>query len=219
MTAKIKWLVAILVVSLTANIFVAGMMLGKGFRDGPRMRGGDPVVGFNIKRFGKYLSKDERKKIRKILHSQRGELGGRFREVKISERHIKQLIAAKEVDREALLAALKSHAALMQKMHEPMQRVMMEVIAELDFETRSKMAENMFKHGGRRGIHGNGHPPFGGGPEGRRSPPRHGDDPPHHGDDKGSNDKGSGERPPRGHNSSSPESIPPSEEKEDGDGI
>ena len=208
MTAKIKWLVAILVVSLSANIFVAGIMLGKGFRDGPRVRGGDPVVDFNIKRFGKYLGKDERKKIRKILHDQRGELGGRFHEVKISKRRIKQLIAAKEVDREALLEALESHAALMQKMHEPMQRVMMEVIAELDFETRLKVAEDMFKRGGRRGMHGDGQSRFGGGPEGRRPPPRHDDD------------KGREEYPPRGPDSPPPEEGgPPLEEKEGGDGI
>ena len=77
MTAKIKWLVAILVLSLAANVFVAGLMLGKGFRHDRPPRGEGPGVDFNIKRFGKYLDNEERQKVREILKGQHSELRGR----------------------------------------------------------------------------------------------------------------------------------------------
>lgn len=177
MTGKIKWLVAILALSLAANVFVAGMMLGKEARRGPPPHGGKPGIDFNIKRFGKYLNEEERAKVRKILRSERRELGGRYRAVKTSERRIKDLIAAEQVDRSALLEALEAHAALMRELHGPMQRVMMEVIAELDHNTRSQLADEMFK---RR-------PRFDGerlrkfeGPDGKRRPPRRSD----HGGDR-----------------------------------
>lgn len=182
MTARIKWIILLLVLSLAANVFFGGMMLGKGFRHGPPP-GREPGIEFTIKRFGKYLGEEERQKVREILGAQRGKLGERYRTIKKSEKNIKALIAAPSVDRNALLRALEAHAALIQKMHTPIQRVMMEVIAELDQETRAKVAEDMFKRRQRVGRRpGDRDRPYG--PEGRPKHPRDDDrmrdNPPHH---------------------------------------
>lgn len=145
-----KWLIPILGLSLAVNLFIGGIMLGKSFNDPPSRPGRGPRVDFDMQRFGQHLSQTERKKIRKIFRDERGALSDHYHSVKQSEEQIKKAISAPQVDRQALLKALKDHGALMQQLHAPMQRVMMEVVAELSQETRKKMAGDMFKGDLRR---------------------------------------------------------------------
>jgi len=140
-----KWLVPLLGLSLAVNVFIAGVMLGKKIQVPPPQPDRAPRVDFNLQRFSPHLSQAEHQKIRRILRSERGALAERYKSVRASEDRIKSLISAEQVDRQALLQALKAHGALMQQLHAPMQRVMMEVIAELSHETREKMAGDMFK--------------------------------------------------------------------------
>lgn len=171
MTTKIKWLIGILVVSLGVNIFVAGIMLGKGAKSRPVMRGGDPGIEFNIRRFSRHLGDEDRAKVREILRSERSALGNRYRDIKAGERRIRDLLSEPTVNKAALAEALDKHGEMVENMHKPMRRVMIEVIADLDMETRQKMAKDMFKRGKRRGSKGDG--PHGdgrrfGGPDGSR---------------------------------------------------
>jgi len=146
MASNMKWLIPVLAISLATNVFIAGMVLGKNIHHPvPSRPHGEPGIDFNFKLVGQYLSKDERQKVRKVMKDQRGGLSERYRLMKDSEQHVKNLISAEEVDRVALFAALEKHSELMQQMHEPMQRAMMEVIAELGQETREKIAADMFK--------------------------------------------------------------------------
>ena len=146
MASNMKWLIPVLAISLATNVFVAGMVLGKKIHHPvPSRPHGEPGIDFNFKLVGQYLSKDERQKVRKVMKDQRGGLSERYRLMKDSEQHVKNLISAEEVDRGALLTALEKHSELMQHMHEPMQRAMMEVIAELGQESRKKIAADMFK--------------------------------------------------------------------------
>jgi len=150
MAKNSKWLVPTLGLSLAVNLFVAGLMLGKSFNDAPPRPEGRPRIDFDMQRFGQHLNQNERRKIRNILKEERGALSERYQSVRQSEEQIKSLISAPQVDRQALLQALKDHGILMQQLHAPMQRVMMEVVAELSQETRQKMAGDMFKSDFRR---------------------------------------------------------------------
>lgn len=156
MAKNSKWLVPILGLSLAVNLFVAGLMLGKSFNDTPHRPERKPRVDFDMQRFGPHLNQNERKKVRNILRDEREALSERYQSVKQSEEQIKSLISARQVDRQALLQALKDHGALMQQLHAPMQKVMMEVVAELSQETRQKMAGDMFKRDFRRRMDNEG---------------------------------------------------------------
>jgi len=152
MATKIKWLMVFLALSLAVNIFIGGVMLGKEFRPTPSRDHGRAAIGFNIKRFQAYLTKAEKRKIREILADQRQDLADHYHAIREGETLIKSLISAKEVDRAALLEALENHAALMRQIHAPLQRVIMEVMAELDQETRQKIAKDMFRRDHRRSV-------------------------------------------------------------------
>jgi len=145
MATQGKWLVPALALSLAVNVFIAGVVLGKRINPPRPSPGGVPAVDFNMKRFGQHLTRDERQKVRKVLRAQRGVMVERYQLVKESERRIKDLVSAPQVDREALMAAFEQHGALMQQMYSPMQQAMMEIVADLSHETRQKLADSMFK--------------------------------------------------------------------------
>jgi len=146
MTSKIKWLVFAFAVSLSLNVFVAGLVIGRGFRPPPPPRD-QPNVGFNIKKLNKYLSPTDRRKFGKSLAEQREHLRLKFREMKSTERQIEQLIIAEEVDFEALQAALELRETYMRQLQMPMRRIVVEAIYGLDRKSRIEFAADIFKGG------------------------------------------------------------------------
>jgi len=181
MTVKIKWLIAAFVVSLGLNVFVAGITIGKNYLGHPtgshqRTQRIDPNVVFNVRRISQHLGEEDRLKMRKALQRQRMELRARYTAIQESQKRIKDLLKSIQVDKPALAAALESHTALVHDMRAPMNIVLLEVIAELDHETRVKMVDDFFKpqpgqfRKRRKGPRGEGdgfrHPP-----QGERIPP------------------------------------------------
>jgi uncharacterized membrane protein len=154
MTGKFKWLLIVLALSLTANIFVAGMMIGKEFRGHGAKRGGMPGVDFNVRRLEQNLADADRVKVREILHERKTDLRQHFTDMRRSERRIKELLAAAIVDKPALKQALEDHGGLMSDLRQPMQRIVLEVIAELDQPTRIRVLKDLFKHKKRRFMRG-----------------------------------------------------------------
>ncbi len=145
MTPKIKMLVILLGVSLAANIFVMGTMIGKELRP-TAPHAGPPMMDFNMKRLDQYLDKSDRSKIHMALKNHRSEMRQSFQKMRASEQRIKELMSAETLDKEALLKAFEAHTSLKERLHTPMQKLMVDVIADLNVSARKHLARAMFQH-------------------------------------------------------------------------
>ncbi len=143
MSGKVKLLLVLLAISLAGNVFFFGKTLGSKYH---KFRN-KPSMDFNLRGVGAHLTKEQKKQARDILHSRRSELISTFKNMKETEEQIKALIAAETVDTEALAELLENRATAMKTAHDPLKQLMLEFIPTLDFETRKKIAEVMFKHG------------------------------------------------------------------------
>lgn len=170
MNGKFKWIVSLLAVSLLANIFAVGMFLGKEFKGERTRKGKPPSVEFNLRRLGEHLSEEDQLAVRGIIRAERGDLRQLFRQMKDSEDTIRSLLTDEIVDKDALKLAIEGHAGLMQGMRRPFERILIEIVAELDQEKRKAVAEELFMF--ERGKRGPGRR-FGPPPGGRGGPPPH----------------------------------------------
>lgn len=200
MTPKMKWMFAILALSVAGNLFAAGIWLGKEFKPGGgRKGGGSPIehVEFNMRKLTESLPEDKRLEIRRIFMADRETMREHFMSMRMSEARIRAVLTAETVDIAALEEALDSHQDILGKFRNPMKRVMTEVIATLDQETRKSLVENMWqarRGPGRFGRRGPGMGPPGGPGMGPPGPPPHmmpppgedGEKPPHDEEDDGS---------------------------------
>ncbi|MBL4837788.1 MAG: periplasmic heavy metal sensor [Kordiimonadaceae bacterium] len=154
MTRKMKWIVAILGVSLTLNVFALGLFIGKGFRP-PHVykKMARPSLDFNLKHMERHLAPKSRDKVRAILKKQHWELMKRYEDLNGLEKKIKALLSADTVDKKALKEALSAHAEQKQNLHWPRRRVMLEVIADMDLKARKKLAKDMFRKRGWKKKH------------------------------------------------------------------
>jgi len=143
MAGKVKWLVLGLAVSLAFNVFIAGLIIGRGVKP-PPPRQSQPIIGFNIRKLNKYLSPAERRHYGNIVAEQRELLRQKFWEMKKIERQIEQLIIAEEVDAEALFAALEAREQFSQELQQPMRRIVAEAILGMDRESRVEFAKDVF---------------------------------------------------------------------------
>ena len=168
MLGKTKFLLILLGLSLALNVFFVGHYIGE--KAGPEKRkfDGRHSFSFNMRRVGNYLTDEQKHAVRELLHSKRPMLNESFREMKKTEAQIKALVGAETVDTEALAALLDERMQKMAVVHEPLKMMMLEFIPTLDWETRKKIADEMFKFERRKKFrkHG-GHPPRDG-----RHPPR-----------------------------------------------
>ena len=154
MTRNMKLILGILGVSLALNVFAMGLYIGKGFRHpSPHKMMMRPSLDFNLKKIERHLDPENRKKVKMLLKEQRHELMKRYRDLGALEKKIKATISAETVDKEALVAALAELAEQKQKLHSPRREVILQVIAELDLETRKVLAESMFRKRGWKKKH------------------------------------------------------------------
>ncbi|MEX0298077.1 MAG: periplasmic heavy metal sensor [Kordiimonas sp.] len=171
MTGKMKWILGILGVSLVLNVFALGLFVGKGARTVvPTRERMAPPADFNFKRLERNLPEGERQKVRKLLREKSGDLRRGYRALREVEKEIKAIVLAETVDVKALKEVLTKHGEQAQALHEPMRWVILETIAGLDFETRKKIVEDMFR-GPRKGRMGHRPPPHHRPPHGRHRPP------------------------------------------------
>lgn len=178
MTPKMKWMFVILALSVAGNLFAAGIWLGKEFGPGPgkRIRAGSPAehIEFNMRKLAEVLPDDKRKELRQIFRDNHETMREHFATMRESEEQMRTLLLAETVDIPVLEKALESHHDMMVEFRDPMKRVMIEIFATLDLETRKTLVENMWqgRKGSRRfGGRGPGMGPPGGGRGGPGMPP------------------------------------------------
>ncbi len=142
---KWKGLIALLVVSISLNILVLGIWVGREFLPG-EPRGHHPQrVDFSLRQLGQYLPDTQRQEIRQLLKEHKKVLRQNFGAVRQVEQEIRDLLSAETVDRDALEKAMQSHRALTQELHFPVQKIVLDVVVDLDQATRAKLAENLFR--------------------------------------------------------------------------
>lgn len=175
MTGKMKWLFSILGVSLILNVFALGLFVGKGARIAvptDRERMALPPADFNFKRLENNLPIDQREKVRRLIREKSRDLRKGYGALRETEQQIKKIVLAETVDQEALREALVKHSELSRGLHDPMRWIMLETIAGLDFETRKKLVNDMFRGPRTKRLRSGPPPHRRPHPEGRRPPPR-----------------------------------------------
>lgn len=141
-------LYGLVALSLGANVFFAGMIVGQGPHKGdvrprpPRHEGG---LRFNVGQLDRLLSDEGREKARSLLFEQRRTLQDKVFEHSSIKREVRALLKADVVDIPALKAALDRHSELMSNLTAPVRTIILDVIAQEPLEVRQKVAEELFK--------------------------------------------------------------------------
>lgn len=151
MDKKFKWLLTFLAASLVLNIFLIGLEIGEEVkRQGPRHIS-QPII-FSLKRLSRHMSDEEHEKAHRLVEEKRPILRKNYHMLRDSEKKIRDLVEAPVVDREALSLALHEHGVRLQALHVPLKDVLLEMVEELDFETRKKMSADMFRPYRKKGV-------------------------------------------------------------------
>lgn len=159
MSKSTKWMVVVLALSLAVNVFVIGFALGKrviGPRNNPPAASGPSTGGLNVRSLGKYLTPEERREARRLLAQNQDYLREKGRQLRQSERKIRELLTQQSVDMDELAAVVAEHESLMRDLHLTMRTEILMFAATLDFETRQKIAADLFRRPARRGRAGTG---------------------------------------------------------------
>ncbi len=147
MAFKVNWIHGALAVSLAANLFGGGYLLGKELRpDRPQRElrmGGKGLFG--MRRLAAYLPEEKREELKELMQSHRNDLRENFEGIRESEEKVRAILLAETVDKDALRQALTELEAKTREMHGPLKAILLDIVADLDLETRQKLAEDMYK--------------------------------------------------------------------------
>ena len=199
MAFKVNWLHGVLAASLATNIFIGGYVLGKEIRpDRPpreHRMGGREL--FNMRHLAAYLPEEKRAELTALMKGHRADLRESFHDIRETEKKVRVLLLADTVDKVALRKALDELESKTRILHGPLKSILLDIVADLDLETRQKLSEDMYqrreKWRKKRGPGG----PFGDDDGGMPPPPGAFDDIPDGGPQDGPEDRpkdGQGER-------------------------
>lgn len=163
---KNKAFYGLLVLSLAANVFLVGVMIGRGFDGHKDTRPPPPPADFNMRALSQYLNEEQRTLLFEGLRSQRETVRANVRGLRQNEEKIRAVLMAENVDKKVLEQLLQEHEHLIQLTRSPLTTIISDVVANFDWETRKALAVDLFK---RRAHRGPGRPPH----ERRFGPPPH----------------------------------------------
>lgn len=161
MNRNIKWMMAALAISVAANIFLIGLSLGKGVVGDKRVRQPSHSAGLNARALGQYLDAEERMAMRAIIDADRRDIRRRLGRLHDNEEDIRNAMRAPVVDEEKLNALIDQHEKLVTGSRADIQRKLFNYMATLSHDTRTKIADDLFRLRGPRTRGGNrmGPPP------------------------------------------------------------
>lgn len=144
-----KWLLAVLVVSLSLNLFVGGFLIGDELQEHRRPPHGDGerphadndrmVFGF-VDHLAGALPKDDRKEFMRVMETYRGELTAAATRVRQARKNVRSAIGADNFDRRALESALAQVSASMQDMQMVLHGALADAVSRLSPEARKALA-------------------------------------------------------------------------------
>jgi hypothetical protein len=165
-------LIIALVVSLTANLLVAGVFLGRAAGPKPEMFRADPLTG--MRRLVRDLPAERAEALAPLYREYFAAMRPRFRDIRQTQRSLRATMLADPLDEEALLAALEAFHGQLTATHQATAAAFVALASELTLSEREQLVEQMDRPPERR--RGDRPPP--GGPDGQPHPP--GEPPYHH---------------------------------------
>ena len=147
MAFKVKWIHGVLAVSVTANLFVGGYFLGKELAPERHHKGKPPYSNdiFSMRKLASYLPDEKRDELRALMSDHRKGLRENFRGVRDIEVRVRAILMAETVDKAALKSALDELEAKTRSLHGPIRGILLDIVADLDFETRQKLGQDIYQ--------------------------------------------------------------------------
>lgn len=142
-----KWLVAALIISLAANLALAGFVAG-------RLSGSGPVPAFDpslaLFRMLRDLPEERREQLRPSLHEHFRSMRGDLRDLRRAQRRIDSALTAGQFDAEALSAALDDFRRALLDNQRDNHAMLVRVASTMSVEERVLLKESMTRRGGHR---------------------------------------------------------------------
>ena len=145
MIKSMKWLIAAFALSMTFNIFVVGVMIGK-HASGPDRGGfvrGKRGPDFNLRNMVRALPPEAQEEVRVMMHQERNNLRDNYESRQAAGQKVIDLIVAEEVDVDALRLAIDEVSAQTVALAAPMHRMLLEVVPSLTIEERRHFAKRL----------------------------------------------------------------------------
>lgn len=163
-----KWALAVLVISLAVNVFVAGMFLGHALhreRGGPefsevrpRPEGEHSMRAF-VDRMASAIPGDDRGKFLSVIDGYKGELTQAEAKLRESRGKVRDAIAAEPFDRSALETAFGDVRARMQDVQKILHGALADAVSHLPPDSRKALANWNKAELGQAGPPGAPRPP------------------------------------------------------------
>ncbi|WP_417459444.1 periplasmic heavy metal sensor [Kordiimonas sp.] len=147
MAFKVKWIHGVLAVSVAANLFVGGYLLGKELAPERHHKGKSHYSKdiFSMRKLAGYLPDEKREELRALMSDHRKGLRENFRAVRDIEERVRAILMAETVDKDALKSALDELEAKTRSLHGPLRGILLDIVADLDFETRQKLGQDIYQ--------------------------------------------------------------------------
>ncbi len=147
MAFKVKWIHGALAVSVAANLFVGGYLLGKELAPERHHKGKPPYSKdiFSMRKLAGYLPDEKREELRALISDHRKDLRDNFREVRRLEERVRFILMAETVDKTALSNALDELETKTRSLHGPIRGILLDIVADLDYETRQKLGRDIYQ--------------------------------------------------------------------------
>lgn len=133
-------------VSLAGNMFLAGLVIGRGFWaplpvDGPGRAGLGREMEFTLRSLSRGLDEETRHKLRQEVRKRRADLRPVMAEITDVLRSLRRQMGEEEVDKAAVTASFARLRVLHSELQAPLQALIVDVAAELPPDKRRALME------------------------------------------------------------------------------
>lgn len=144
-----KWVMPALAVSAAINIFIIGLMLGQAVKNRdfppPPALQGEKSGALTLRRISRFLPEKDRDEIRKAARERLRNLRPYAMERRRIQRRIRDLLAAPDLDLDALDAEMERLKEVTITLREGPQDLIFDILPRLSLEQRRELAANLFK--------------------------------------------------------------------------
>lgn len=147
MSPTVKWLGALLLVSLAANVFIGGFLLGREFGDRPHPRHAHrhverpAALHLELRALSKTLPEEAREELRASFKERKAAMAPVVEQIHATRQRIVELLEAEDLDETALEAAFAELSGLFVELQRPVHGTLMETAKTMSAEQRRHLAE------------------------------------------------------------------------------
>ena len=157
---KSHWFAIILLISLSFNLFLGGLLVGQHLGTGAESkRFHPPPMGPKFHWLIKSLPPESQAKVRPLLQTHRQHMRAQIRQMKQARRAVHQQLTATAFNPQTLSEALATSRQTMVQAREKMHSVLVEIASHLNQEERQQLSKAMHRKPPRHKGHFRGPPP------------------------------------------------------------